>query len=419
VLKEEERKENVIGKRVEFEVKSMPDGKFRARAVALIQERGPGGARMSSGKILRYDAAKGYGFILSPDATTNVFFLRTSLPKELADTPPEELKDIPVRFELYANEDGKPRAQKLEVASEASASDRRPEPRVQNGEVLTGEIVRYDMSKAYGFVKPDTLDEDLFFLRVEMPQTLQGATEKEEIERQRVEFEVCIMPDGKMRAQRMLLQGQEHEREALSAGRDERGADVPLPPLEDSLIVEMEEFLDKNGGHCDYGKFSNVFPKVKKKQLEAHFEITTGERGTPTRIELPEGHPLKSTFPKDPADDQDVAGAMDDGADEAPDDEPAIPLQVQCQPQGVIRQYDPVKGYGFIRCDGLDEDIYFHRSSLPASFHGKKRREMPNLAGVHVAIDLNPNSDRGPRAERISLLMNWHAGDRCWLLKRA
>jgi len=324
----------------------------------------------------------------------------------------EELKDTEVAFELVEHEEGKPRANHLEILSRSrggsAAEPRRPpsEPRPQTGDIHTGFIVRFDPAKGYGFVKADQLDEDIFFLRSEMPSELAGSQHREDVEHQRVEFEVRSMPDGKLRAQRMELARDR----SPGRGREERETEA-LPALDPVLLTDMEDFLARSGGRCDYGKFSSHFPKVKKRQLEQHFEFHTGERGI-QRIELPEGHPGRDAAPPEPA----PEGA--EGADDVPPDEPAIPLGKGCLPHGVIKNYDAVKGFGFVTCEGFDEDIFFPRTALPEPFHCRRDSDMPELAGVEVSLELNPSSDRGPRAERMSPLLRWHAADRCWLLKR-
>merc|ERR1712054_704330 len=107
-----------------------------------------------------------------------------------------------------------------------------------------------------------------------------------------------------------------------------------------------------------------------KKQLEEHFNVSVvdGDPGNSKgqRIELREEHGGVSMKEEDeikeeeeemkeeevhtPAENEDEDVSMDD---------PAIPLGPGCSPHGVIRSYDPAKGFGFITCTGHPEDIYF------------------------------------------------------------
>lgn len=450
-LKEEKHKDKVVGQRVDFEVFTMPDGKIRARRMARLithqpgrrpqddrrpSDAGPGPAhggpaRRVFGSINKYDKGKGYGFIRSAITPENIFFLRSSLPKDMTECESKELIDLDVSFDFFINEEGKPRAGHIEVSSghddrpqPSSAPDEEDQDGGISGDVCTGRIVRYDSTKGFGFVKSDEHTEDIFFLRGQMPTELGGAQRKEEVEGRRVEFEVKVMPDGKMRAQRMtLLEDQGHE--------DEPRSPPPLPDLDDFLLDEMTDVLFANRGGMDYGKFASQFPKVKKRQLEPHFDIVAGPRGGDRgqRIELPEHHPRRVELREEAEAEErmreeermhEEAPAEDDAVDDdgTAQDDPAIPLLQGCQPLGVIHQYDPGKGFGFIKVPGHPQDIFFTHEALPDSFRSRNKSDLPELIGVEVSFVLNPSHERGPRAENINLLLRWHAGDECWLLKR-
>mmetsp|Transcript_111955 Transcript_111955/g.327381 ORF Transcript_111955/g.327381 Transcript_111955/m.327381 type:complete len:507 (-) Transcript_111955:203-1723(-) len=429
-LREAQSKDEVMGQRVEFEARSMQDGKVRAKRIALVSaprrrerrregRKASDGRRLTHGKILRYDKAKGYGFIAA-NVGDNVFFLRSCLPKDMQEHDIEKLRGLEVSFELYENEDGKPRAKRLEIVGKdrggGQPSSRQEEEEAEpiTGPVHSGVIVRFDPGKGYGFVKSEEVDEDIFFFRSELPLELSSRQRREEVENQEVEFEVRTMPDGKLRAQRMELLG---EPPPANEPSDEEAPQEPsLPPLDEALLGDMAEFLLQNGGGCDYGRFSSHFPKVKKPQLEGHFHIVALDRGV-QRIELPEDHPARLGEPAEEPEAEEPEGE-EEAEDGVPPDEPAIPLGPGCQPCGFIRGYDAAKGYGFIRCEGMDEDVFFPRAALPESFHCRRKSELPELVGVQVAFELNPSSDRGPRAERMTLLLQWHTADKCWLLKR-
>uniref|UniRef100_A0A7S2MX99 CSD domain-containing protein n=1 Tax=Zooxanthella nutricula TaxID=1333877 RepID=A0A7S2MX99_9DINO len=283
-------------------------------------------------------------------------------------------------------------------------------------------IVRFNSAKGYGFLEPDDLDEDIFFLRSEMPQEIQSAQSQQEVANKRVEFEVRTMPDGKLRAQRMTMM----QDQPPPGNRKQRESAENLPPLDESLVDEMVDFLAESGGGADYGKFASRFSRVKKVQLEQHFDIFSMEKGQ--RIELPPGHPRRQDDGLDGAagpegdgrPEGDDAPAEDgiEGEDDVSPDEPAIPPGPGCEPYGAIKQYDPMKGYGFVGVEGFEEDIFFPRGALPESFQGKKKSQMPELVGVEVSVELGPDGDKGPRAQRLRLLLKWHAGDQCWLLRR-
>lgn len=435
----DQEKGKVQDKTVSFEIRTMPDGKLRVKNMKMGHSaaRGGGGGggrpRRASGRILKYDKSKGFGFIQNAEFE-NIFFLRSGLPKDVLEGDLDELKDLEVSFEFYMSDEGKPRARDI-VRREDGPPDDGPIP---EGEVHLGVILRYDPQKAYGFLKPDNIGEDVFFLRSALPEELREPNHKADIEKRRVEFTIKTMPDGKLRAQDLQV-SMEPPPEAPPP--------MEPPELDEATLTEMAEFIAQRGNSVDYGKFASSFTKVKRKQLEGHFDIVFENKDRPT-ISLPPDHPLRRDemlppealdggLDDEPAEDMQVDGEPEaeeppgspaeepeapdpEGADADVDpDEPSIPPGPGCQPNAVIRTYDPGKGYGFLKVDGMEKDVYFPRGALPEQFHARKRGQMPELNGVKVAFDLDPKADKGPRASRISLLLRWHAGDGCWLLDRA
>ncbi|CAJ1374180.1 unnamed protein product [Effrenium voratum] len=415
-----EEKKELVGKLMEFEVKKMRDGKLRARKLLHLKRgSGPLGPR-ARGRVIKYHKEKGYGFI-DCDFANNVFFLRSSLPKDLNDASLEELKELEISFELSSKEPGKPRASHLEILGrERLPAGKAP----QEGEILSGEIVAFEPGKGYGFVKTKSCEEDVYFIRAELPPELSESERREEVVGEHVEFELQIMSDGKLRAQRMV-----------------RNSPGDESDLEEEVVQEMTDYLAESRGRQDYGKFTNRFPRVKKPKIQKHFEIIT--RDGRAVVALPPDHPQREDSP--PNSPHDSPNEVDEPIEELPDDqrdderdmlddfpedrlegelevdpnEPSIPLGPGVQPLGIIRDYDAGKGYGFIRCEGLEEDVFFPRQALPKSFQGQNTREMPELKGVQVSFDYNPSHSRGPRSDTVTLLLSWLQADRCWLLKRA
>lgn len=57
---------------------------------------------------------------------------------------------------------------------------------------------------------------------------------------------------------------------------------------------------------------------------------------------------------------------------------------------GQVKSYSPVKGFGFIQCEGLEKDVYFQKSGLPPA-----NRDM-DLQGFEIAFDLQFRPDGKP-----------------------
>lgn len=433
-LREEDKKEKVIHKVIEFELQKKSDGKLRARKLLFLHRNLEGVGQRTRGRVAKYHQDKGYGF-LECEYGDNVFFLRSSLPKDLNEAGFEELSQLEISFQIYFKEQGKPRAQNLEIVGRERREER---PQLQGGEVLIGEIVTFEPVKGFGFVRSESCDEDVYFLRPELPEELAAAERKEEVVGERVEFEVKIMTDGKLRAQQMSRLFPDGD-SAPSRGA-EPAEPAELSELEDDMVQDMADYLAECGNGQDYGKFTNRFPRVKKRKIERHFDILTDEGGR-QRVVLPPDHPQRveeplpdslvgeaeakeeerreDDIPEDDLPDE-AEESRPDGmmVEEVDPNEPAIPLGPGVQPVGVIRDYDTVKGFGFIRCEHNPEDIFFPRTALPKSFQGSDDKEMPVLKGVQVTFELNESNSRGPRSDSVTLLLRWLQPDRCWLLKR-
>jgi cold shock CspA family protein len=119
----------------------------------------------------------------------------------------KDLINLDVSFEWYISEEGKPRAENVEMLGDAPQEAQSSEPRDLGppDKVHTGVIVRFDAKQkggkeGYGFIKPTEINEDIFFLRSELPQELKDAQNKDEVINQHVEFKIKSMPDGKLRA---------------------------------------------------------------------------------------------------------------------------------------------------------------------------------------------------------------------------
>jgi len=202
--------------------------------------------------------------------------------------------------------------------------------------------------------------DDKYFPRSELPAEAVHAT-RELLVDARVEFEVKGMPDEILRAQRLLF--------------DQTGP----PPIEDSpsqCFGQIRNFDRKKG----YG----YIVMTNSDDLDVWF--------------------MGSSFPEDSRDSSTCSVSRPAGAEVHVDE--------------IVRfQFD--KGFGFLVGDKLDEDI-LARKALPKAFQfkgSKKDTQMPSLNGVEVNFELesSPSGEngRGPRAEKVTLLLNYHAENRC------
>merc|ERR1719247_1562691 len=76
---------------------------------------------------------------------------------------------------------------------------------------------------------------------------------------------------------------------------------------------------------------------------------------------------------------------------------------------GPIARYDPAKGFGFIACEPLHEDIFFLRSELPPEL---KEEGKDKIVNVQVEFEIC-HSDKGDgklRARRLRIVPPQHSG---------
>lgn len=69
------------------------------------------------------------------------------------------------------------------------------------------------------------------------------------------------------------------------------------------------------------------------------------------------------------------------------------------QAQGIVKSFNPVKGYGFISCtDDLDKDIYVHYTQV--IMDGKRLLTV----GDHVEFIYKDFEDKGLRAYQVKII---------------
>jgi len=183
----------------------------------------------------------------------------------------------------------------------------------------------------------------------------------------------------------------------------------PPPPLEPDYLNDMVKFLEDKGGAMDYGKFSNAFPGVKKSQLQDTFDLIPEGSSSGGRWQIT----LKGVDPMPPEE-------LDESSDNK--DKPRMPASDSSEPLvlepspslrlfGVIKKWNPKKGYGFVASDGYS-DIFLHKNQLPAEVH----RWSGSFEGCEMTFELEAGEDMKLKAMNVHLLLQPDAqGD--WQLR--
>ncbi|CAK0883652.1 unnamed protein product, partial [Prorocentrum cordatum] len=370
---------------------------------------------MTSGKILRFDREKGYGFMRVNGGGEDVFFMADTLPPELQPIiRGGGLVNAEVEVEVTVNAEGKPRAQRVfprgpPMAPPPMAPSRPPPgpppgppgpppgpPPGQRGNLSTGTIVTYDEAKGFGFIKADGIDEDIFFLKSELPPELREAPRGRLVD-QRVEFEVRKMPDGKMRAQRIGL----HFVPQWPAPPGVYPPGPPGPPGDGRRCIGRIRKLDRAKGYGfievpgeqDVFFMPSALPKDMAESrdnlsgIEVSFEVRISEEGKPRANEIrpapppgppgPYGRPPMAPYGPPPM--GPPVGPPMMGMGMPPFMGPPMgPMGMMMGAPdrvyfGHIVSYDPAKGFGFVAAEGVPEDVFFPKGELPPELRDQEK----------------------------------------------
>lgn len=293
-----------------------------------------------------------------------------------------------------------------------------------SGENFVGTIISYDPGKMYGFINCDEVPEgDVYFKKSDLEEPLQeknrGALVGSE-----VLCDIALTPDGKPRASRIVLVNPPMEDEEEETVRDEAPAPAPRsergergekraapqgPPLGESKVQEMVDFLNENGGAMDLGKFSKHFKGVKKGQLEPHFVLVSQDENSSGRFQIT----LDGVDPLPWPDNDRQRGARPREAEETMDAPAFIQPSEHLWLIGCVKKWDAKKGYGFLEADGVD-NVFLHRSDLPPELQSQQA----SLIGVEFCFELEGDDAGKTRARSArALIRRDAAGD--WILRHA
>jgi len=269
------------------------------------------GEERFEGTIMAFDTAKGYGFIKCGEITQgDVYFKRSELEPEDQRLDRAALIDRAAEFDVFLTPDGKARADRIILLHTSEPPPRESDearlPRrgrtgeeedlvqifpASGDERFEGIIIKIEGGRTgYGFIKCDEVTQgDIYFKRSELDPQDQGL-DRAALAGRVAEFDVFLTPDGKPRADRIVLlhtseppprdDGRGHEarppRKRRRGGAEGVAEEEDMAPLSDEMVQEMKIFLEDNGGSEDWGKFTNQFKGIKKAQLQEHFVFLPG-----------------------------------------------------------------------------------------------------------------------------------------------
>jgi len=324
---------------------------------------------------------KGYGFIASDQIQGDVFFLRRSLPPELAaGFYPElsfQLKGTRVAFSVQRSQTGKSEAINIKFVP---ALDK----------PVVGEVKTYNEAKGYGFITSSCIDgQDLIFSRKDVPAAFYGMDLKGE----KCAFVVDKKPDGKLQATSLKFKRRPGQAQlALMGGNNMMGMlEMPMWGMDGQFGKGFGKGLGKGFGKGGFGKggdesepglqgavisynASKGYGFIKSGKGDVYFKaqgnfqpgmavafnLRTNRDGKLSAVELKPGLTSGQTY------------------------------------VGVVKAFNAAKGYGFLSVADHPADVYFHKDLVPPQLANS------NIEGKQFRFTVILSADGKARAESLS-----------------
>jgi len=323
-----------------------------------------------SGVVKSWNGAKGYGFLSSNQITGDVMFLRSHLPADAKEVRGKFLEGKTVNFDLTTGPDGRAQGANLQI----TAAD---------GDFVAGEVKTYSERHGYGFIISSSLQGEVRFNRTDLDALTPGVDLRGEL----VICKVLLMPDGKLRAEKIMFQSSKIANR-LKAGKGGFG---------------------KGGyGQMNYGNDGNGFGKGgfgKGGFGDDGRDQGQGAQGIVIAYNSGKGY----GFLKCGKADSDVYFKSQDAYQEGTIvsfmlkiNKDGKPSAINLQPgissgqtyTGTVKTFLENKGYGFISIPGQPSDVYFNKDLAPAALQNG------SLVGKSVRFTVQVSADGKARAEQ-------------------
>lgn len=249
-----------------------------------------------------------------------------------------------VHFTLRWTPDGKPQAHNPQPVLQRS----KPRSKLTGGEELVGTIKSFNPKTGYGFVVCDGQTRDIYFQSKDLPAELQAL--KGDMVGEAVQFRTKMTKDGK-------------------------------PQVQDAKLADMT--------HAEQG--------MKRKATDS------AVRGPPGYSRL--RHPGLADAANGSAAKRPRTTVSSPAADghATPWDPPAMapppPPGSGGTSLGLVKSYNPTKGFGFIESLEADSDIYFKRTDLPPDLH-----DASDLQGREVSFELVHSPNGKPQGKSVKVM---------------
>lgn len=341
-----------------------------------------------SGTVKSWNGNKGFGFIEGSVMETDVMFSRNELPEECKNVHGKFLCGRAVTFQASQGPDGRYKATSVSVP-------------YAEGWPVAGRIKSYSEKHGYGFIVSNQLTQDVRFDRNAI-DAAPGAG----LVGQLVVVELAPRPDGKLNAGRVLFQDTTFSARSNLAGNppaspgafpNGRGGADGLNSMVG--VVKMFNFRSGTGyltvsGYAGDVVFNATDPNILVGGMVSFSPLSASDgrlwanNVSPIPSMGSMGGPI--SVAKRPLPSTNGAGAKKQRTE----------ISTGQYASGSVKNYNERKGFGFIACDGLADDIFFMRTWLPAEF---REATGSDLTGTSVNFELLKTQDGKYRAQNITL----------------
>ncbi|CAE8678122.1 unnamed protein product [Polarella glacialis] len=327
-----------------------------------------------SGIVKSWNGSKGYGFLSSQQINGDIMFLRSHLPTDAKEVRGKFLEGKTVNFDLTTGPDGRAQGANIQITA-------------AEGDFVAGEVKTYSERHGYGFISSSSLMSEVRFNRSDLDALTPGIDLRGEL----VICKVNQMPDGKLRAEKIMFQSSKIANRLKAGG-----------------LMGFGKGFGKGYGNNDYGMDGKGFAKGgfgKGGFGDGGQDEGQGAQGVVISYVSGKGYGFLKCG-KSPCDvyfkspDVYQPGMIvgftlkinKDGKPSAINLQPGISSGQTYT--GTVKTFLENKGYGFISIPGQPSDVYFNKDLAPAALQNS------SLQGKSVRFTVQVTADGKARAEQ-------------------
>lgn len=300
---------------------------FAAQQAVYMQA----GSGKQYGTVKVFNPDKGFGFVSCSSVQGDVFFLRSELPPELQALVEERrIVGQPVAFDLSLGKDTRHRATNMQACTMEmvhAAMQMAPQPQ---GTAVEGTIKSYSDRHGYGFISSPSLNRDAQFKTGELTADLQAIGTN--LIGRNISCHVHALSDGKLKATHVSLKtgmGMSMGCGGQGCGQTHRGYVTMFDPVSRLGVISAPGVPEVH--------FCETLGQNLAPGAEVNFALQMLPDGSVQGTDVIAGPPAPS-----------LGNGLVSGT----------------QTAGLVKNYNDLRGFGFISIPGGSQDVYFQRRDM-------------------------------------------------------